>query len=532
MVEKELKFGDDARSLMVNGINTLANAVKLTLGPRGNNVVIEQDSDEVIITKDGVTVAKSIKLENRYEQMGVQMVKEVASKTLDNAGDGTTTATVIAQAIVTEGMKVLASGMSAINVKRGIDKATEALIAELKKAAHPCTDREAIMSVASISANNDTEIGEMIADAVMATGANGVVTVKRGKSHEDELHLVEGMELEKGYVSPYFRNSETSSEALYEDAYVLVIKGKLSDLNEIGHLLNHFAEHRKTLIIIADDFEGTVIADLVSMHVKGKLHTIAIRNPGQGSNKDAIGEDIAIVTGGVVFGEGTGRELHEVTMEDLGNVDSINCGPKRTLLMGGKGKREDIDNRINALTELEKTYPHGYMRELTIKRRAKLAGGVAVLHVGGATELEIKEKRDRIEDSLFATRAAIEAGVVPGGGTALINAANQLHNFKTGDDEQDTGVRIMLRAAEQPLRQIAINAGMSPDVVVNNVMDLNEDGGYDALNDLYGNMFDMGILDPVKVTFTALSNAASVAGLVLTTGCIIVKTRPGVLDLD
>ncbi|MDX9885139.1 chaperonin GroEL [Thauera sp.] len=521
MAAKEVKFGDSARERMVAGINILANAVKVTLGPKGRNVVLERSFGAPTVTKDGVSVAKEIELKDKFENMGAQMVKEVASKTSDIAGDGTTTATVLAQSIVREGMKFVAAGMNPMDLKRGIDKAVIATIEELKKLSKPCSTNKEIAQVGSISANSDADIGEIIARAMDKVGKEGVITVEDGKSLQNELDVVEGMQFDRGYLSPYFINNPEKQVAILEQPFVLLFDKKISNIRDLLPVLEQVAKSGRPLLIIAEDVEGEALATLVVNNIRGILKTCAVKAPGFGDRRKAMLEDIAILTGGQVIAEEVGLTLEKATLEDLGQAARIEVGKENTIIIDGAGQGERIEARVKQIRVQIEEATSDYDREKLQERVAKLAGGVAVIKVGAATEVEMKEKKARVEDALHATRAAVEEGIVPGGGVALLRARAALGELKGDNHDQDAGIKIVLRAMEQPLREIVANAGDEPSVVVNKVVEGTGNYGFNAATGEYGDMVEMGVLDPTKVTRTALQNAASVAGLMLTTDCMV-----------
>ena len=536
MAGKQVLFGDDARSKMVRGINVLANAVKVTLGPKGRNVVLERAFGGPTVTKDGVSVAKEIELKDKFENMGASMVREVASKTSDNAGDGTTTATVLAQAIVDEGMKFVAAGMNPMDLKRGIDKAVAAAIAELKTISKPTTTNKEIAQVGTISANSDTEIGDIIAEAMDKVGKEGVITVEDGKSLKNELEVVEGMQFDRGYLSPYFINQPEKQAAVFDNPYVLLHDKKISNIRELLPVLEQVAKSSRPLVIIAEDIDGEALATLVVNSIRGILKVAAVKAPGFGDRRKAMLEDIAILTGGTVISQTVGLSLDKATLEQLGSAKKIEISKENTTIIDGAGNPEAIENRVrNIRTQIEAA-TSDYDREKLQERVAKLAGGVALIKVGAATEVEMKEKKARVEDALHATRAAVEEGIVPGGGVALIRAKQAIKGITGDNDEQNAGIRIVLRAMEEPLRQIVANAGDEPSVVVNNVANGEGNYGYNAQTGVYGDMVEMGVLDPTKVTRTALQNAASVASLILTTDCMVaalpVEEKPMPAGMD
>jgi chaperonin GroEL len=523
MAAKDVRFGDEVRHKMVAGVNVLANAVKVTLGPKGRNVVLERSFGAPTITKDGVSVAKEIELKDKFENMGAQMVKEVASKTSDIAGDGTTTATVLAQAIIREGMKSVAAGMNPMDLKRGIDKAVAAAIIDLQAQSKPCTTSKEIAQVGSISANSDETIGKIIADAMDKVGKEGVITVEDGSGLESELDVVEGMQFDRGYLSPYFINNQERQIALLDNPFVLLHDKKISNIRDLLPTLEQVAKSGRPLLIIAEDGDGEALATLVVNNIRGILKTTAVKAPGFGDRRKAMLEDIAMLTGGTVIAEEVGLKLENVTLENLGQAKRIEVGKENTIIIDGHGVEANIKARIAQIkTQIEEA-SSDYDREKLQERVAKLAGGVAVIKVGATTEIEMKEKKARVEDALHATRAAVEEGIVAGGGVALIRARAAIAKVKGDNHDQDAGVKIVLRAVEEPLRQIVQNAGVEPSVVVNNVEAGKGNYGYNAANETYGDMIEMGILDPTKVTRSALQNAASVAGLMLTTDCMVAE---------
>jgi len=525
MAAKEVKFHDVARDRMVAGVNLLANAVKTTLGPKGRNVVIERSFGAPIVTKDGVTVAKEIELKDKFENMGAQMVKEVASKTADVAGDGTTTATVLAQAIVREGMKYVAAGMNPMDLKRGIDKAVAAIVEELKVISKPCSTSKEIEQVGTISANADSSIGKIIAQAMDKVGKEGVITVEDGKSLDNELEVVEGMQFDRGYLSPYFINNPDKQVAVLENPYILLHDKKISGIRELLPVLEQVAKAGRPLLIIAEDVEGEALATLVVNNLRGILKTCAVKAPGFGDRRKAMLQDIAILTGGTVIAEEVGLTLEKATLADLGQAKRVEVAKEHTTIIGGAGDQAKIQARVKEIRVQIEEATSDYDREKLQERVAKLAGGVAVIKVGAATEVEMKEKKARVEDALHATRAAVEEGIVPGGGVALLRAreAAVAKGLKGENADQDAGIKIVLRAVEQPLREIVANAGDEPSVVVAKVLEGKGNFGYNAATGEYGDMIEMGVLDPTKVTRSALQNAASVAGLMLTTECMIAE---------
>ena len=534
MAAKDVQFGNEVRQKMVSGVNTLANAVRVTLGPKGRNVVVDRAFGGPHITKDGVTVAKEIELKDKFENMGAQMVKEVASKTNDVAGDGTTTATVLAQAIVAEGMKYVTAGMNPTDLKRGIDKAVAALVDELKNIAKPCDTSKEIAQVGSISANSDEQVGAIIAEAMEKVGKEGVITVEDGKSLENELDVVEGMQFDRGYLSPYFINDAEKQIAALDNPFVLLFDKKISNIRDLLPVLEQVAKASRPLLIIAEDVEGEALATLVVNNIRGILKTVAVKAPGFGDRRKVMLQDIAILTGGVVISEEVGLFLEKATLDDLGQAKRIEIGKENTTIIDGFGDAAQIEARVAEIRQQIETATSDYDKEKLQERVAKLAGGVAVIKVGAATEVEMKEKKDRVEDALHATRAAVEEGVVAGGGVALLRARAALENLHTGNADQDAGVQIVLRAVESPLRQIVANAGGEPSVVVNKVLEGKGNYGYNAGSGEYGDMIEMGVLDPAKVTRSALQHAASIAGLMLTTDCMIAEIpeeKPAMPDM-
>ncbi len=523
MAAKDVKFGDDVRHRMVAGVNVLANAVKVTLGPKGRNVVLERSFGAPTITKDGVSVAKEIELKDKFENMGAQMVKEVASKTSDVAGDGTTTATVLAQAIVREGMKSVAAGMNPMDLKRGIDKAVEVIIGELKKISKPCTTNKEIAQVGSISANSDADIGDIIAQAMDKVGKEGVITVEDGSGLANELDVVEGMQFDRGYLSPYFVNNAERQIAALENPFILLHDKKISNIRDLLPVLEQVAKAGRPLLIIAEDVDGEALATLVVNNIRGILKTVAVKAPGFGDRRKAMLEDIAILTGGTVIAEEVGLTLEKATLADLGQAKRIEVGKEETTIIDGHGDAATIEGRVKQIRKQIEETTSDYDREKLQERVAKLAGGVAVIKVGAATEVEMKEKKARVEDALHATRAAVEEGIVPGGGVALLRARSSIANLTGANHDQDAGIAIVLRSIEEPLRQIVANAGDEPSVVVNKVSEGSGNFGYNAGTGEYGDMVEMGVLDPTKVTRYALQNAASVAGLMLTTDCMVAE---------
>ena len=523
MAAKDVKFHDAARAKMVVGVNILADAVKVTLGPKGRNVVLDRSYGSPTITKDGVSVAKEIELKDKFENMGAQMVKEVASKTSDVAGDGTTTATVLAQSIVQEGMKFVAAGMNPMDLKRGIDKAVVAAVEELKKISKPCTTSKEIAQVGSISANSDTVIGEKIAEAMDKVGKEGVITIEDGQGLQDELDVVEGMQFDRGYLSPYFINNADKQIAAMENPFILLHDKKISNIRDLLPVLEQVAKAGRPLLIIAEDVEGEALATLVVNNIRGILKTVAVKAPGFGDRRKAMLEDIAILTGGTVIAEEVGLTLEKTTLAELGQAKRIEVGKENTTIIDGIGKEDAIKARIANINKQIEESTSDYDKEKLQERKAKLAGGVAVIKVGAATEVEMKEKKARVEDALHATRAAVEEGIVPGGGVALLRAKAAVAKLKGDNHDQDAGITIVLRAMEAPMRAIPQNAGDEPSVIVNKVLEGKGSFGYNAATSEYGDMLAMGVVDPTKVTRTALQNASSIAGLMLTTACMVAE---------
>jgi chaperonin GroEL len=523
MAAKEIRFGEDARSKMVRGVNILANAVKATLGPKGRNVVLEKSYGAPTITKDGVSVAKEIELADKFENMGAQMVKEVASKTSDNAGDGTTTATVLAQALIREGSKAVAAGMNPMDLKRGIDKAVIAAVAELKKLSKPTADDKAIAQVGTISANSDESIGTIIADAMKKVGKEGVITVEEGSGLDNELDVVEGMQFDRGYLSPYFINNQQSMSAELEDPFILLHDKKISNVRDLLPVLEGVAKSGKPLLIVAEEVEGEALATLVVNTIRGIVKVCAVKAPGFGDRRKAMLEDMAILTGGTVISEEVGLSLEKATIKDLGRAKKIQITKENTTIIDGAGETGGIEGRIKQIKAQIEDTSSDYDKEKLQERVAKLAGGVAVIKVGASTEMEMKEKKARVEDALHATRAAVEEGVVPGGGVALIRALQALGDLKGANEDQNHGINIAKRAMEAPLREIVANCGEEPSVVLNNVAAGKGNYGYNAATGEYGDMIAFGILDPTKVTRSALQNAASIAGLMITTEAMVAE---------
>ena len=523
MSAKEVRFGDDARSRMAKGVNILANAVKQTLGPKGRNVVLEKSFGAPTVTKDGVSVAKEVELEDKFENMGAQMVKEVASKTSDVAGDGTTTATVLAQAIVREGLKAVAAGHSPMDVKRGVDLGVTTAVAALEKISKPCEDSKAIAQVGTISANSDEDIGKNIADAMDKVGKEGVITVEEGSGLDNELDVVEGMQFDRGYLSPYFINNQDTMGVELEAPQILLHDKKISNVRDLLPVLEGVAKAGKSLLIIAEDIEGEALATLVVNNMRGIVKTAAVKAPGFGDRRKAMLEDIAILTGGTVVSEEVGLSLEKATLDDLGSAKRVQISKENTTIIDGAGKTADIEGRVKQIRAQVEESTSDYDREKLQERVAKLAGGVAVIKVGAATEVEMKEKKARVEDALHSTRAAVEEGVVPGGGVALVRAMTAAGKAKGKNADQQTGVGILVRALEEPLRQIVANAGDEASVILNQVAEGDGNYGYNAASGEFGDMIQMGILDPTKVTRFALQNAASVAGLLLTTEAMVAE---------
>ena len=521
MSAKDVRFGDDARSQMLDGVNVLANAVKVTLGPKGRNVVLDKSFGSPTVTKDGVSVAKEIELEDKFENMGAQMVKEVASQTSDEAGDGTTTATVLAQSILTEGLKSVAAGMNPMDLKRGIDKAVSAAVAEVEKMAIPCEDPKSIAQVGTISANSDTAVGEIIAEAMEKVGKEGVITVEEGSGLQNELDVVEGMQFDRGYLSPYFINNQESMAAELEEPYILLCDKKISNIREMLPVLESVAKAGRPLMVIAEDIEGEALATLVVNNMRGIVKVTAAKAPGFGDRRKAMLQDIAILTGGTVISEEVGLTLEGATLDDLGTAKRVTSTKENTTIVDGAGAKGDIEGRIKQIRQEIDDTSSDYDREKLQERLAKLAGGVAVIKVGAPTEVEMKEKKARVEDALHSTRAAVEEGVVPGGGVALVRALASIDGLKGDNEDQNVGIAIAQRAMTSPLRQIAANAGVEGAVVLDKVAGMKGNDGYNAATGEYGDMIAMGILDPAKVTRTALQAAASVAGLMITTEAMI-----------
>lgn len=522
MAGKQVVFGDEARAKIVNGVNILANAVKVTLGPKGRNVVLERSFGAPTVTKDGVSVAKEVELKDKLENMGAQLVKEVASKTNDIAGDGTTTATVLAQAIVREGFKYVAAGFNPTDIKRGIDKAVSAVVAEIQKLAKDVTTSKEIAQVGAISANSDETVGKIISEAMDKVGKEGVITVEDGKSLENELEVVEGMQFDRGYLSPYFINNADKQVAVLENPYVLLHDKKISNIRDLLPVLEQVAKSSRPLLIIAEDVDGEALATLVVNSIRGILKTVAVKAPGFGDRRKAMLEDIAVLTGGQVIAEEVGLTLEKTTLAELGQAKRVEIGKEDTTIIDGAGEAKAIEARVKQIRAQIEESTSDYDREKLQERVAKLAGGVAVIRVGAATEVEMKEKKARVEDALHATRAAVEEGVVAGGGVVFLRARAGI-KVKADNADQEAGMKIVMRALEEPMRQIVANAGDEPSVVINKVLEGKKDYGYNAANGSYGDMVEMGVLDPAKVSRSALQNAASVAGLILTTDCLIAE---------
>ena len=521
MSAKDVKFGSEARESMLSGVNTLADAVKITLGPKGRNVVIDKSFGAPAITKDGVTVAQEIELEGKFENMGAQMVKEVASKTNEIAGDGTTTATVLAQSLISEGVKSVAAGMNPMDLKRGIDKATETIVAALQKASQPCSDSASIAQVGTISANSDTSVGDIIAEAMEKVGKEGVITVEEGSTLENELDVVEGMQFDRGYLSPYFINNQESMTADLESPYILLHDAKIANIRDLLPVLEAVQKAGKPLLIIAEDIEGEALATLVVNNMRGIVKVAAVKAPGFGDRRKAILEDIAVLTGATVISEEVGLSLEGTTEEHLGTAKRVEIDKENTTIIDGAGTKKNINGRIGQIkTQIDVT-SSDYDREKLQERLAKLSGGVALIKVGAATEVEMKEKKDRVDDALHATRAAVEEGVVPGGGVALVRAVSSLKSVKGENSDQDVGIGICKRALEEPLRQIVANGGGESSVVLNEVVKGKGNFGYNATTEAYGDMLKMGILDPTKVVRAALQHAASISGLMITTEAMV-----------
>ncbi len=523
---KEITFNTDARDSLKKGVDALANAVKVTLGPKGRNVIIDKKYGAPAITKDGVTVAKEIELPNAIENMGAQMLKEVASKTADIAGDGTTTATVLAQAIITAGLKNVAAGANPMDLKRGIDKAVTSVIEQLKKMSKAVgDDNNKIQQVASISANNDAEIGKLIADAMAQVKKEGVITVEEAKGTETSVKVVEGMQFDRGYISPYFVTNADKMETVLENPYILLYDKKISNMKELLPILEKSVQTSRPLLIIAEDIDGEALATLVVNKIRGSLKIAAVKSPGFGDRRKAMMEDIAILTGGTVISEEQGRKLEDTTIEDLGKAEKISIDKDNTTIVNGAGKKADITARVSQIKAQIESTTSDYDKEKLQERLAKLAGGVAVLYIGAATEVEMKEKKDRVDDALHATRAAVEEGIVPGGGVAYIRTIAALDKLKGANEDETTGIAIIKRALEEPLRQIVINSGIEGSIVVQKVKEGKDDFGYNARTDVYENMMAAGVIDPTKVTRVALENAASIAAMLLTTECVLADIK-------
>jgi len=543
MAAKEIRFSEDARRRLLSGVNILANAVKITLGPRGRNVVLEKSFGAPTVTKDGVSVAKEIELKDRFENMGAQMLKEVASKTSDEAGDGTTTATVLAQSMLVEGVKAVAAGLNPMDLKRGLDKAVAATVEELRKLSKPCQDQKAIAQVGTISANADTAIGDSIAEAMNKVGKEGVITVEEGSGLENTLEVVEGMQFDRGYLSPYFINNQQNMSVELENPSILLYDKKISNIRELLPVLEGIAKSGKSLLIIAEDIEGEALATLVVNNIRGIVKSAGVKAPGFGDRRKAMLEDIAILTGGTVISEEVGLTLEKASLDDLGTAKKVLITKEETTIIGGAGDPRAIEGRVKQIRAQIEESTSDYDKEKLQERVAKLAGGVAVIKVGAATEIEMKEKKARVEDALHATRAAVEEGIVPGGGVALIRALDNLASLKGANHDQDMGIQIAKRAIEEPLRQIVGNSGEEPSVVVNKIKGSKGNFGWNAATGEYGDMVEMGILDPTKVTRMALQNATSIAGLMITTEAMVAEMpkeeekmmpggRPGMGDMD
>jgi len=531
MSAKEIKFGSEARNLMLDGVNMLANAVKVTLGPKGRNVVLNRSYGAPTITKDGVSVAQEIELKGKFENMGAQMVKEVASRTNEVAGDGTTTATVLAQALIAEGVKAVAAGMNPMDLKRGIDKATEAAVKALRELSQPCNDTKAIAQVGSISANSDRSVGDIIAEAMEKVGNAGVITVEEGSGLENELDVVEGMQFDRGYLSPYFVNNQDTMSAILDMPHILINQSKISNIRDLLPALEIAQKSSRPLLIIAEDIEGEALATLVINNMRGIVKVAAVKAPGFGDRRKAILQDIAVLTGGVVISEEVGLSLEGLTEDQLGSAKRIEVGKEETVIVDGKGDKADINGRVAQIkAQLEKT-TSDYDKEKLSERLAKLSGGVAIIKVGAATEVEMKEKKDRVDDALHATRAAVEEGVVPGGGVALVRAIAVMNKIKGDNHDQDIGINITKRAMEAPLRQIVTNGGGEASVVLNNVANGKGNYGYNAGTEAYGDMLEMGILDPTKVVRAALQHAASISGLMITTEAMVTDAPQAHIDV-
>ena len=520
---KEVRFADEARQRMLKGVNVLASAVKVTLGPKGRNVVVEKSFGAPTVTKDGVSVAKEIELEDKFENMGVQMVKEVASQTSDAAGDGTTTATVLAQAVLREGLKAVAAGFNPMDLKRGVDKASAAVVGELQALSQPCEDDKSIAQVGTISANADHEIGNNIAEAMDKVGKEGVITVEEGSALENDLDVVEGMQFDRGYLSPYFINDQQTQAAELENPFVLIHDKKVSNIRDLLPLLESVAKSSRPLLIIAEDVEGEALATLVVNNIRGIVKVAAVKAPGFGDRRKAMLQDIAVLTGGQVISEEVGLSLEKASLGDLGEAKKIQVSKENTTVIDGAGGAAEIKGRVDQINKEIEESTSDYDREKLQERVAKLAGGVAVIKVGAATEIEMKEKKARVEDALHATRAAVEEGVVPGGGVALIRAQPALDDLKGDNEDQDVGINILRKAIEEPLRQIVANAGQDASVVLNDVAAGEGNYGFNAATGEYGDLVSMGIIDPTKVTRLALQNASSVAGLLLTTEAMVAE---------
>jgi chaperonin GroEL len=523
MAAKEVLFGEAARAKKLRGVNILADAVKVTLGPKGRNVVLEKSFGAPTVTKDGVSVAKEIELKDRFENMGAQMVKEVASKTSDVAGDGTTTATVLAQSMLKEGLKAVAAGMNPMDLKRGIEKAVLAAVDELQALSKPCSDHKEIAQVGTVSANADESVGRIIAEAMEKVGKEGVITVEEGSGLENELEIVEGMQFDRGYLSPYFINKQENMTCDLEDPYILIHDKKISNIKDMLPVLEAAAKASKPLMIIAEDIEGEALATLVVNNIRGIVKVCAVKAPGFGDRRKAMLQDIAVLTGGQVISEEVGKSLESATLDDLGRAKRIQVSKENSTIIDGAGSKSDIEARVNQVRAQIEEATSDYDKEKMQERVAKLAGGVAVIKVGAATEIEMKEKKARVEDALHATRAAVEEGVLPGGGVALVRTIAKVEKVKGDNNDQDVGIKIVRRALEEPLRQIVGNAGQDGSVVLNKILDNSGNYGYNAATEEYGDLIQMGILDPTKVTRYALQNAASIAGLMITTEAMVAE---------
>ncbi|MCM0158258.1 chaperonin GroEL [Candidatus Nardonella dryophthoridicola] len=525
MTFKEVKFGNEARSKMLQGVNILADAVKVTLGPKGRNVILDKSFGTPIITKDGVSVAREIELEDKFENMGAQMVKEVASKSNDAAGDGTTTATLLAQSIINEGLKAIAAGMNPMDIKRGIDKAVNSAVNELKKISVSCLDSKFITQVGTISANSDEKIGKLISEAMDKVGNEGVITVEEGSGLEDELNIVEGMQFDRGYLSPYFINKTESDTVELDNAFILLVDKKISNIRELLSILENVAKSNKSMLIVAEDIEGEALATLVLNNMRGIVRVVAVKAPGFGDRRKDMMQDIAILTGGILISDEIGINIEKINIKDLGQAKKIIINKDNTTIIDGFGNKIEIKKRIEQIIKLREDSNSDYDKEKLQERIAKLSGGVAIIKVGAATETEMKEKKSRVEDALNATRAAVEEGVVPGGGVALIRVSQNISNIIGENEDQNVGIKVAIKAMEAPLRQIVSNAGEEPSIIANKIKLSKGNFGYNAYTEEYGDMIKMGILDPTKVTRSALQYAASIPGLMITTECMITETK-------